>query len=529
MFGACAPIDQRIEGLKEHLRQENPVLLEVVRGFQQLDRAAYRIGLLDREDSYAVRVPWWPLVAVLGTFSSGKSTFINGYLGTRLQATGNQAVDDKFTVICYSADEEPRVLPGLALDADPRFPFYRVSRSIEEVAKGEGQRIDSYLQLKTCHSDALRGKILIDSPGFDADDQRTATLRITSHIIDLSDLVLVLFDARHPEPGAMRDTLEHLVSATFHRSDANKFLFILNQIDNAAREDNPEEVFAAWQRALAQKGLTAGRFYSIYDEAAAIPIESASLRERFRTKRDTDLAEIRQRIDQVEVERAYRVIGVLEHTAKTIRDRLVPRLRKAREQWRRRVLWMDGLVLVGLVGAFLGWSISGGHLEGLRFSHPWADAVAGTSAGPGVLVAALLIVLGALHFGIRRLAARWVARGLGRDRDLAQHRQALLGAFRKDTRFWRPLLMNGPPGWTTGGRRKVAAVLAEADRYVQDLNRRFADPSGHAGAASGPRTTRDSRSAPDHPLEAPPATPEAAPVDHRPSEPGPEPRASGLR
>ena len=43
-------------------------------------------------------------------------------------------------------------------------------------------------------------------------------------------------------------------------------------IDNAAREDNPEEVFAAWQRALAQQGLTAGRFYRIYDPKAAMPI-----------------------------------------------------------------------------------------------------------------------------------------------------------------------------------------------------------------------------------------------------------------
>lgn len=28
-------------------------------------------------------------------------------------------------------------------------------------------------------------------PGFDADSQRTSTLRLTQHIIDLSDLVLV--------------------------------------------------------------------------------------------------------------------------------------------------------------------------------------------------------------------------------------------------------------------------------------------------------------------------------------------------
>ena len=59
---------------------------------------------------------------------------------------------------------------GVALDADPRFPFYRISHEIEEVSEGEGRRIDAYLQLKTCPSERLRGKILIDSPGFDADE-----------------------------------------------------------------------------------------------------------------------------------------------------------------------------------------------------------------------------------------------------------------------------------------------------------------------------------------------------------------------
>ena len=50
----------------------------------------------------------------------------------------------------------------------------------------------------------VAGLEFIDSPGFDADEQRTAVLRITDHIVDLSDIVLVFFDARHPESGSMR-------------------------------------------------------------------------------------------------------------------------------------------------------------------------------------------------------------------------------------------------------------------------------------------------------------------------------------
>ena len=126
-------VDRRLNSLEKHLKLENPILLQVVQGFRDLDKIAYRMGILDRSESFATRVPWWPLISILGTFSSGKSTFINGYLGHKLQRTGNQAVDDKFTVMCYSKEESVRTLPGLALDADPRFPFYQIKKRLVRI------------------------------------------------------------------------------------------------------------------------------------------------------------------------------------------------------------------------------------------------------------------------------------------------------------------------------------------------------------------------------------------------------------
>jgi hypothetical protein len=492
-------LEQRVRSLEQHLEHENPVLLEAVRSFRQLDEVAYRLGLLDRDESFATRVPWWPLVSLLGTFSSGKSTFINHYLGTRLQSTGTQAVDDKFTVICFSSDGSSRVLPGLALDADPRFPFYQISGDIEAVAAGEGRRVDAYLQLKTCPSEELRGKILIDSPGFDADAQRTSTLRITDHIIDLSDLVLVFFDARHPEPGAMQDTLEHLVTNTINRPDSNKFLYVLNQIDAAAREDNPEEVFAAWQRALAQRGLTAGRFYRVYSPEAAIPIEDPVRRARFEEKRDADLAEIHGRMRQVEVERAYRIIGVLEKTAKSIEGDWVPRLQAAKEAWKRRVLWTDAVIAGVVLVVGLAWSIHAGWWQGLSLAPPW---LAGTSGAATVALwtgAAAVVALAVYgHFVVRRLVASRIAHGLGRDIPHAPTREALRKAFRRNTRPLRPLLFTRPAGWGQRMRRRIAEVLAEADRYVQTLNDRFTNPSGDTPAPAGrvPSTQADTAAGP---------------------------------
>jgi hypothetical protein len=480
-------LEKRLQSLESHLSQENPVLLQAVSSFRKLDKVSRRLGFLQSEESYATRISWWPLIAVLGTYSSGKSTFINHYLGQTLQLTGNQAVDDRFTVVCYSKEAEVRVLPGLALDADPRFPFYQMSHSIEEIAAGEGRRIDAYLQLKTCGSESVRGKILIDSPGFDADAQRTSTLRITNHIIDLSDLVLVFFDARHPEVGTMQDTLEHLVAQTINRPDSSKFLYILNQIDTTAREDNPEDVIASWQRALAQKGLTAGRFYRIYNPDAAVPIESESLRERFETKRDIDLGEIHARMRQVGVDRAYRVVAVLEQTANDIETRIVPKIRELLGQWRRQVLWMDGIVFGAITMAIVVWTLWTGQWNGLSFSHPTWQNILNAPVWRWVLLGAAVFLAVYTHFALRKLAAKRLIAKLKKqlhDMWARDFIEGIIQAFHKNTRPWHSLFHKQPTGWGPRSRRQVADVLAEANSYVQDLNDKYTHPAGTENVSS---------------------------------------------
>lgn len=469
-------IDNRLKHLETHLEQENPVLLSAVQSFRDLDRVAYRMGLLDQTESFATQIPWWPLISILGTFSAGKSTFINNYLGTKLQRSGNQAVDDRFTVICYSEDPTPHILPGVSLDSDPRFPFYKISREIELVAEGEGDRIDAYLQLKSCNSDRLKGKILIDSPGFDADAQRTSTLRITDHMVDLSDLVLVFFDARHPEPGAMRDTLEHLVSKTIHRNDSGKFLYILNQIDTTANEDNPEEVIAAWQRALGEHGLTAGRFYTIYSPTASVQIEDDTLRQRYESKRDHDLAEIHDRMEQVEVERAYRIVGSLEKTAREIEDRVVPAIQEGLARWKKRVLWLDGIVFGLIAALIIGFGLSNGQLGN------WWQWIRESTLHSGIFLAVVAGGGFVLHLALRNLAARSLSGWLKKQQNSLPVKINLVAAFAKSTRPWRSLLSKKPAGWSRGIRRKLSAIISQADEFVQQLNDRFTNPSGTSKA-----------------------------------------------
>jgi len=399
-----------------------------------------------------------------------------------LQLTGNQAVDDKFTVVCFSNEDGVRVLPGLALDADPRFPFYQISRAIEETAPGEGRRIDAYLQLKTCPSEAVRAKILIDSPGFDADAQRTSTLRITNHIVDLSDLVLVFFDARHPEVGTMHDTLEHLVTQTIVRPDSNKFLYILNQIDATAKEDNPEDVVASWQRALAQAGLTAGRFYRIYDKDAATPIDDEALRARFEAKRDEDMAEIYARMQQVEVDRAYRVVGILEQTVHDITQQVVPKLQRMLALWRQRVLWSDGIVFGVTIAAVLIWTLlTGERREDMSFSHFFWSPLFSEPVWRWVILGLGVVMAAYVHLTIRQLAARSVIAKLRRETTDMREQDFLenfIAAFQKNTSIWHSVWHKRPVGWGKRAQRRLRTVLIEANRYVQDLNDTFTNPSG---------------------------------------------------
>lgn len=263
-----------------------------------------------------------------------------------------------------------------------------------------------------------------------------------------------------------------------NRADSGKFLYILNQIDATAREDNPEDVVAAWQRALGMHGLTAGRFYTIYSPDVANTIEDEAKRRRFESKRDADLAEIHGRMEGVEVERAYRIIATLDKTAKDIRDRAVPILTEAVARWRRRTLWLDALVFGILFVLFEYWSISSGHWKGLSYEPEWLLTLKTVQWGPQVLAGLLLVLAVVAHFGIRHLTALSV-RPWVRARAAAEDLHGdLVAAFLVNTGRLRSVLLPGLRGWGGGARRRVEKVREECDTFVQTLNDNFTNPSG---------------------------------------------------
>ena len=453
---------ERYQKLKEYLSAENPILLDVIGKYESLDKLGHSMGFIDPEETYTSHISWWPMISVLGTFSAGKSTFVNSYLGENIQDSGNQAVDDKFTVICYGNNEEPVTLPGLDLDADPRFPFYNISEEVNKVDPGEGNRVNLYLQLKTLKSDRVKGRILIDSPGFDADSQRDGILKITNHIVEMSDLVLIFFDARHPEPGAMRDTLEHLVSSTIKHRDANKVLYILNQIDTTAKEDNLEDVIGSWQRALSKEGLISGNFYGIYDEDSAMQIDDESLEARLKKKKNDDLARILDRMDKVSIERAYRIIKSLEDFSKEMKEEKMPRLQESLQRWSSKVFWADVtiVVIIAVITIFA-------QIEFSIF-----DTLFSSATSTVLSVGALAILLGSIHMKVRSLVARYESKIMAKD-DIS-----ISKAILHNTRWFKPMFGLKKLTWQKKTKKQLKILMKQSRESIQRLNDQFVSPSG---------------------------------------------------
>ncbi|MBT8341928.1 MAG: Dynamin family protein [Desulfatitalea sp.] len=206
-------------------------MLEMVA--EKLTPVAMRYGYSDVPLETTIK--WRPQVLVLGSYSSGKSTLINDFLGAKVQATGQAPTDDSFTVITYddSLDENAPVQvtesrDGKYLLNDNEYPF--------ETLKKHGQRFASHFRLKKVNSAFLKHLAIIDTPGMlDSITERDRGYNYQEVIGDLAqiaDLVLVLFDPH--KAGTVREIHTSLRDTLPARTFEDRVLFVLNRIDECA-------------------------------------------------------------------------------------------------------------------------------------------------------------------------------------------------------------------------------------------------------------------------------------------------------
>lgn len=445
-------LEQQLQDLEKHLQSENPILVDAITQYRDLDKVAREIGLLSCRESYIEKISWWPIISILGTFSSGKSSFINSLLGIEVQRTGQQAVDNQFTAITFDPEATPEdsihAHPGTALDGDPRFPFFRISEKLEALYPGQGDRINNFLQMKVASSEMLNGRVIIDSPGFDADEQRKEILQITDHIVELSDLVFVFFDAHKAEPGVMQETFKHLMPIVKKCKDRTRFLFVLNQIDIAAHNSTLEELVGSWRAALANCNVNLDRYYLLFNEKLVSPVEDDGVWAQLVHRQEVDYEEVTRRIKVVNKDRSYRVINLLESLSNNIEQQVVPELRTSLSLWRHNVILGDMIVLSVVALGF--W----GYFDLQLLIEVW----------PFTIVFFLLT-----HHIIRYWVAKRIALGL-KDKKYASTKK-ISEAFNRSTSFTRSIFLRSPKGWSVNTEKSLGAIRDARNKLVQKLNR----------------------------------------------------------
>ncbi|GAB6142344.1 hypothetical protein JCM14076_30730 [Methylosoma difficile] len=441
-------VSKYLLNLEKHFAHDNPVLLKASKVFHELDQIEFDLGLIESDETTAAKSSWWPIITLIGGNSTAKSRFINTFLGTEHLLSGIQASSYKFTVLLHNSQTNTATLPGSALDVDIRYPFYQIGRKIEQQQKSEGKRINSYLELKTLNSAAVKGKLFIDAPNMAAAPLTPVTSMLTRHVVEHSDLVLIfadVFDTSAP-------LVDELVATLREHQDTNKFTFLIEEPPAFMTPINRSEVISNWQRKLAGLGINSGQYIVLPNQ------QNNKLQDQ------NYLAEIEMRLANVGHDRSYRVLDALEKNIEDIEQIIIPEVGKTLVTWKERVNISSLLVLTFILSLAVFAEIQIGGI---------LDLLLDPIVGPVSLVALLGLMVPVHLFGSRLQAKLMVAKLKERQKEL-ELMEDLTGLFDKSQTVLRMLLpMTEPAGWNKKTKMRLHKLDEKAKSLVQALNDSF--------------------------------------------------------
>ncbi len=427
-------VSKHLINIEKQFATTDPVLQKAVKVFQDLDSLEFELGLIENEETTARKSCWWPIISTLGGYSPAKSEFVNRYLDTQLHTARH-----KFSVLQYTPQATSATLPGTALDADHRLPFYQISREIEQVGNGEGGKINGYLELVTANSNKLKNKLVIDTPVLTNAQESPANTLLRQHVIALSDLVLVFTDLFEADPDFSREIVANIVAA----QDSNKFLFVIDHSEIKLEGNKSQEIIAAWQRRLAEFGIFTGQYIVL--------------------SQGGDLSLIDQRINNLNNDRSYRVLAALESSIRAVDDVVFDEVEEALSTWKERSNASTLIILSFIVMLALFAEIAVGILD-LLF-----DPIIGP-----IVIVALAILMTPLHIIVSRVNAKFIINQLHKRQKQLNLSEDLSGLFEKSLSFWRVLLpSNQPVGKNKKNRKKLNNLLEQTKDLVQALNDQF--------------------------------------------------------
>ncbi len=416
--------------LQSQFAVDNAVLQNAIQVFHELDQFEYDLGLIENEDSAAIQTSWWPIVSVIGGNSGDKNTFLARYLNVELAAT------HKTTVLLHSPQASQTILPATALDVDYRYPFYRISQKIEQLQKGEGERINAYLELKTLNSPNLQGKLIIDIPSFIHATNFEVSNLLTTYSMEQSDVVLVFCDIFN----STSDLTKALTATLIKQQESNKLIYLFD--DTTANA-------ATWQKKLAHLGLTIGQFIGI---------------SQLENTQSHEFALLEQRLANAGLQRSYRVLHSLEKSIRDVEDVAIHEVKRAIYHWKEGSTFSSLLIL-----GFFAMLAVFAEIAGLGFLEMLIDPIVGSA-----IVLTTLAFMIPTHILFSKMVAKITIRSLARRQKHLHLTENLAAFFERNITFSRMMLpISEPTGWNKKSKAQLANLRTKAKDLVQSLNDNF--------------------------------------------------------
>ena len=437
--------------LEKHFANDHPVLLKSAKVFHDLDQIEFDLGLISNDETTANKQSWWPIISLISGNSSAKSRFLNSYLTNAQQVpSGTQAFNQKFTVLLHNNQTHAATLPGTALDVDPRYPFYQISNQIEQLLKGEGDRINSYLELKTMNCERLKGKVFIETPNISAEPSNPIHALLSKKSIDCADLVFVFSDVFETTSPMQDELIQQIIS----QQDSNKFIYLIDEPLAALNPAKTNEIISSWQRKLLALGLNTGQF-----------IIMPTMQNNINPNHQADFYQIDERIANVNNDRTYRVLDALEKNIRDIENVVIPEVKKAIATWKERAN-ITSLFIVSFIAILAVFAeIEFGVLDFLF------DPI----IGPIILVV-LLLTLVPTHLLICKLHAKFIVKKLNLRQKELSLMENLANLFEMNLTTTRMLLpISEPIGWNKITKSRLTALTNKTKELVQSLNDDFSD------------------------------------------------------
>ena len=454
--------------LEKHFANDSPVLLKAAKIFHGLDQVEYDLGLIEKDETTACKNSWWPIISIIGGNSTAKSRFVNNYLGSEQLISGIQASNHKFSVLLHNNQPTSTTLPGTALDVDPRYPFYQISRKIEQQQAGEGSRLNSYLEIKTVNNERLKGKLFIDAPNISVAQASPAISLLTKHVIEHSDLVLVFTDA-FDSPAPMADELIQLIN---QHQDSNKFVYLIDAPATTFFPTSNTELVSTWQRKLSEMGLDTGQIIVLPGNPPSGPGGQQSL----------TFAEIDQRMINVTHNRSYRVLNALEKSIGEIENEVIPEVKKANQLWKERSYVSSLVILALIITLSLFAEINSGIILATL-----VDPIMGPLS---FLV--LCVIMTPVHVLFSKMQAKLIFNQLTNRQKELHMLENLARMFEKNLTLSRMILpIYEPAGWNKKTKVRLSKLSESAKELVQSLNDSFGSYDETFSLDSEPQSLTD--------------------------------------